>query len=71
MPQIEISIPEDTYVQFEQLADEEFISEEQAFEQLIAAGLDAYGVPDTDEPREGFADEAEENLWDVDDTTGV
>lgn len=71
MPQIEVSIPEDTYVQFEQLADEEFISEEQAFEQLIAAGLDAYGVPENDEPREGFADEAEENLWDVDDTTGV
>lgn len=71
MPQIEISIPEDTYAQFEQLANEEFISEEQAFEQLISAGLDAYSVPQEDETREGFADEAEENLWDVDDTTGV
>lgn len=71
MPQIEVSIPEDTYVQFEQLAEEEFISEEQAFEQLISAGLDAYGVPEEEDTRQGFTDEAEGNLWDVDDTTGV
>ena len=68
MPEIEVSLSEDTHFQFERMVESEFVNEEQAMEELLAAGLEAYqSGPQEEEPRSGFSDDAEENLWD---TTG-
>lgn len=52
MPQVEISIPEDVFVQFERLSEEEFLSEEEAVQELLRLGLDAYSTEDTGSGRE-------------------
>jgi len=61
MPTFELNLSDDVYAEFQQLADEEFVSEEQAAEDLIASGIEAYNVSVVDEePRD-----AENNMFDT------
>jgi hypothetical protein len=67
MPVVEVSLPEDVYAEFERVADEEFMSEERAVEELLSLGVDAYQTGPTEES-EGIDDRlegAEGNLWDT------
>jgi hypothetical protein len=49
------------------LVDEEFVTEEQAVEELLSMGIDAYNVDvvDDDEPGDDFMEGAENNLFDT------
>lgn len=72
MSEVEVNIPEDTYVQLERLVEEEFLNRERAVEKLLTYGLEAYSEGAVgEETRSGFGDDAEENLWDTSDTSGV
>ncbi len=66
MPEIEVSLSDDTHFQLERMIEEEFVTEEQAIEELLTAGLEAYRhEPTIDEERTGFGAQAEENLFDT------
>jgi len=58
VPTIEVSLPTELEAEFERLADEEFLTREEAAEELLRAGLDAYstGVEEEEDPDyvEGF-----------------
>ncbi|MDS0295051.1 MULTISPECIES: DUF7120 family protein [Halogeometricum] len=67
MPIVEVTLPDELLTEFEQLVDQEFVSEEQAAEELISMGIDAYNVNVVDEstPGDDFMDGAENNLFDT------
>lgn len=67
MPIVEVTLPDELLTEFEQLVDQEFVSEEQAAEELISMGIDAYNVDIVDEstPGDDFMDGAENNLFDT------
>jgi len=58
VPTIEVSLPTELEAEFERLVEEEFLTREEAAEELLRAGLDAYSVSvdDDEEPEfvEGF-----------------
>lgn len=66
MPTVEVSLPQDVHAQFERLVDEEFVTREEAVEELLSAGLDAY-TRDTGDDREtaDMADEYADDMWDT------
>lgn len=49
MPTFELNLSDDVYAEFQQLAEQEFVSEEQAAEDLIASGIEAYNVSIVDD----------------------
>jgi len=67
MPIVEVTLPDELLSEFEQLVDEEFVTEEQAVEELLTMGIDAYNVDvvDDSEPGDDFIDGAENNLFDT------
>jgi len=67
MPIVEVTLPDELLSEFEQLVDEEFVTEEQAVEELLTMGIDAYNVEvvDESEPGDDFMDGAENNLFDT------
>ena len=67
MPIVEVTLPDELLSEFEQLVDEEFVTEEQAAEELLTMGIDAYNVDviDDSEPGDDFMDGAENNLFDT------
>jgi len=66
MPTFELNLSDDVYAEIQQLADEEFVSEEQAAEDLIASGIEAYNVSVVDDdPRDEMLDGAENNMFDT------
>ena len=67
MPIVEVTLPDELLSEFEQLVDEEFVTEEQAVEELLTMGIDAYNVDaiDDSEPGDDFMDGAENNLFDT------
>jgi hypothetical protein len=66
MPTFELNLSDDVYAEFQQLADQEFVSEEQAAEDLIASGIEAYNVTVVDDdPRDEMLDGAENNMFDT------
>jgi hypothetical protein len=67
MPIVEVTLPDELLSEFEQLVDEEFVTEEQAVEELISMGIDAYNVDVVDEgaPGDDFMEGAENNLFDT------
>jgi hypothetical protein len=67
MPVVEVTLPDELLSEFEQLVDEEFVTEEQAVEELLTMGIDAYNVTvvDDDKPGDDFMDGAENNLFDT------
>ena len=66
MPTVEVSLPQDVYAQFERLVEEDFVTEEEAVEALLSAGLDAY-TRDTsgDDRAPDMADEYADDMWDT------
>lgn len=68
MPQVEVSLPEDVYVQFERMAEDEFLSEEEAVSELLRLGLDAYS---TEDEGSGLEEDVMDEMSEVfDDTEG-
>jgi len=67
MPIVEVTLPDELLSEFEQLVDEEFVSQEQAVEELLSMGIDAYNVDvvDDSEPGDDFMEGAENNLFDT------
>lgn len=65
MPTIEVSLPEDLHMQFERVIDDEFVTQEEAVEELLAAGLDAYATDIDAEDESTFADEYADEMWDT------
>ena len=67
MPIVEVTLPDELLSEFEQLVDEEFVTEEQAVEELLSMGIDAYNVEvvDDSEPGDDFMDGAKNNLFDT------
>jgi metal-responsive CopG/Arc/MetJ family transcriptional regulator len=65
MPEIEASLSEELYGQFERMIGEEFVNRDEAVEELLAAGIDAY-TREFEEPEE--SDIAEEYASDIFDT---
>jgi len=64
VPQIEISIPEEMVSEFERLVDDEFVNRDEAVEELLTAGIDAYTREY--EPEEvDFAEEYADDMWDT------
>jgi metal-responsive CopG/Arc/MetJ family transcriptional regulator len=66
VPTVEVSLPQDVYAQFERMVDEQFVTEEEAVEELLSAGLDAY-TRDTsgDDRATDMADEYADEMWDT------
>lgn len=70
MPTIEVSLPTELEAEFERLAEDEFLTREEAAEELLRAGLDAYNTTiDEDEPEflEGFDNQFDTAAGDPDD----
>ena len=67
MPIVEVKLPDELLSEFEQLASEEFVSEEQAVEDLLTMGIDAYNVDvmDDSDPGDDIIQGAENNLFDT------
>lgn len=66
MPTFELSLSDDVYSEFQQLAEQEFVSEEQAAEELISSGIDAYNVTIVeDNPEDEMLEGAENNMFDT------
>jgi len=57
MSVVEVTLPDEVYVQFERMVEEEFVSEEQAVEELLTLAIDAYGPPEGEEQAAEFADQ--------------
>jgi len=64
MPTFEVQLPDDLYARFQRIAESEFISEGEAYEELIGMGLDAYNVEE-DDGEAGLADEYATEMWDT------
>jgi L-lysine 2,3-aminomutase len=67
MPIVEVTLPDELLSEFEQLVSEEFVSEEQAVEDLLTMGIDAYNVDvmDDSDPGDDIIQGAENNLFDT------
>lgn len=65
MPNIEVSLSEELYSQFERMIEEEFVNRDEAVEELLSAGIDAYSR-EFDEPEESdIAEEFAGDMWDT------
>ena len=64
VPTFEVELSDDTHFQLQRLIDDEFVTEEQAFEELLSAGLEAYRTEPMDEgPEEGFSETGSGRTW--------
>jgi len=71
MPTVEVNLPEALLAQLDRLTEEEFVTEEEAIEELITAGLDAYDTdPDTVEETD-MAGDYGQGSWDAAGTSGT
>ena len=64
MPQIEVTLPEEVYAEFERLAESEFLNREEAIEELLTAGVDAY-TREYEVEEVDFAEEYAQDMWDT------
>lgn len=65
MPTVEVNLPEALLAQLERLTEEEFVTQEEAVEELITAGLDAYNTgPDSVEETD-MAGDYGQGSWDA------
>lgn len=66
MPEYTVTLPERVHAQFEQLAEEDFLSREEAAEEFIRAGIEAYR---TGKPEESAGTDLSEefagDMWDT------
>lgn len=71
MPKFELNLSDDLYSELQQLADQEFVSEEQAVEELLTSGIEAYNVTIVeDNPEDDLMQGTENNLFDTADDPG-
>lgn len=72
VPDVELDLPDDLYAQFQRMADEEFVSEQDAIEHLLSAGLEAYRTTETEEPAgTDLSEEFAEDMWDTAEDPGA
>jgi Arc/MetJ-type ribon-helix-helix transcriptional regulator len=72
MPTVEVSLPEDVYSQLERMTGEEFVTREEAVEELLSMGLDAYTRNTGDDVAEtDVADEFADDMWDTAEDPGM
>jgi metal-responsive CopG/Arc/MetJ family transcriptional regulator len=64
MPTFEVQLPDDLYARFQRISESEFISDGEAYEELISMGLDAYNVEEED-AEGGIGDEYTTEMWDT------
>ena len=64
VPTIEVSIPEEVLSEFERLVEQEFVNRDEAIEQLLTAGVDAY-TRDYEADEIDFAEEYADDMWDT------
>ena len=66
MPTFELNLSDDVYAEFQQIAEHEFVTEEQAVEELLSSGIEAYNVTIVDEdPHNEMLDGVENNMFDT------
>lgn len=67
MPAVEVNLSDELLTDFQRLADQEFVSEEQAAEELLSLGIDAYNIDGGTDARSGddFMEDAGNNLFDT------
>lgn len=66
MPKFELNLSDDLYSELQQLAEQEFVSEEQAVEELLTSGIEAYNVTIVDDdPENDLMQGTENNLFDT------
>lgn len=65
MPQIEVSLPEELVSQFERMIDEEFVNRDEAVEELLTAGIDAYTREFEETSESDIAEEYADDMWDT------
>jgi metal-responsive CopG/Arc/MetJ family transcriptional regulator len=65
MPTFEVQLPDDLYARFQRMAESEFISEREAYEELLGMGLDAYNVEEDEGTQADIADEYASEMWDT------
>lgn len=66
MPEIEVTLPEEVYTEFERIAEEEFVNREEAVEELLSAGVNAYTQDYSGtSAEEDFAEEYADDMWDT------
>ena len=65
MPTVEVSLPTDLEAEFERVASEEFVNEEEAAEELLRLGIDAYSHGSGDEVEPDFAEEYADEMFDT------
>jgi len=71
MGKIELNLSDDLYSELQQLASEEFVSEEQAVEELLSSGIEAYNVSIVDDGRDDdLLEGTENNIFDTADDPG-
>lgn len=72
VPDVEVTLPDDLYGQLQRIADEEFVNEQDAVEQLLSAGLDAYRTTESTEPAgTDLSEEFAEDMWDTAEDPGA
>ncbi len=71
MPTFEVELSDEVYSEIQGLVDEDFVSQEQALEELIGSGIEAYNTTIVDDsPEDDFIDGTEHNLFDTADDPG-
>lgn len=72
MTKVDVTLPDDLYGQLQRIADDEFVNEQDAIEQLLSAGLDAYRTTESTEPAgTDLSEEFAEDMWDTAEDPGA
>ena len=72
VPDYTVTLPERDYMQFEQLVEEEFVTREEAVEELLRAGIEAYGTGPSEEPAgTDVSEEFADDMWDTAEDPGM
>ena len=65
MPTVEVSLPTDLKAEFDRVASDEFVNEEEAAETLLRLGIDAYSVDTDTDDQTDFAEEYADEMFDT------
>ncbi|ESS12311.1 MAG: hypothetical protein A07HR60_00860 [uncultured archaeon A07HR60] len=66
MPTFEVELSDEVYSEIQALVGDDFVSREQALEELIGSGIEAYNTTIVDDsPEDDFIDGTEANLFDT------
>ncbi len=65
MPEVEVDLSDRLLNELDRAAEEDFLNREEAVEELLRLGIDAYDVAE-EEPEPGMG----EDMWDTEDTMG-